>query len=198
MSDRKLAAMLFLHSGSSLHTGPHLHTGSQSPLLWLRSALNPLLLMFTLLMVAVPASAVIEVYEFDDEITRQRYQSFLEEMRCPKCQNQNLEGSDSPIAADLRREIYRLLDEGKSDKEIIDFMVHRYGEYVLYRPQMSRNTLLLWGLPAILLLLGGVMVALTLRQRKKTPVQPEALQDNERERLKRLLADAARQRDGNR
>lgn len=198
MSDRKLAAMLFLYSGSSLHTGPHLHTGSQSPLLWLRSALNPLLLMFILLMVAVPASAVIEVYEFDNEITRQRYQSFLEEMRCPKCQNQNLEGSDSPIAADLRREIYRLLDEGKSDKEIIDFMVHRYGEYVLYRPQMSRNTILLWGLPAILLLLGGVMVALTLRQRKKTPVQPQALQENERERLKRLLADAARQRDSNR
>lgn len=181
----------------SLYLGSSRHAGCRNPLVLLQSTVYPLLLL-ALLLAAAPASAVIEAYEFDDEVTRQRYQSFLAEMRCPKCQNQNLEGSDSPIAADLRREIYRMLEEGKSDKEIVDFMVSRYGEYVLYRPQMSRNTLLLWGLPAVLLLLGGLMVALTLRQRKKTPQETDALKDGERERLRRLLDAAAKQRDHNR
>jgi cytochrome c-type biogenesis protein CcmH len=153
-----------------------------------------LLLLISLLMMTVPASAMIEVYEFKDEVTRQRYQSFLEEMRCPKCQNQNLDGSDSPIAADLRREIYIMLDDGKSDKEIVDFMVSRYGEYVLYRPKMATNTLLLWGLPAVLLLLGGVMIVLTLRQRDKTKALPDPLVADEQARLQRLLEAAAHQR----
>lgn len=197
MSDRKLAIMHTLSwEFSRHHRGPGLWSRLTSKRL--RQMVRPLLMMLTLLLVTAPAAAVIEVYEFNDEVTRQRYQSFLEEMRCPKCQNQNLEGSDSPIAADLRREIYRMLDDGKSDKEIVDFMVNRYGEYVLYRPQMGRNTLLLWGLPAVLLLCGGLMAALTLRQRNKKPVQPEALKDKERERLQRLLAAAQEQRERNR
>ncbi|MBU3069979.1 cytochrome c-type biogenesis protein CcmH [Aestuariicella sp. G3-2] len=141
------------------------------------------------------AWAGIDVYEFDDEVTRQRYLSFVEEMRCPKCQNQNLEGSDSPIAADLRRELYRMLQEGKSDKEIVDFMVNRYGDYVLYRPQLKRNTLLLWSLPAVLLLLGAVMVGLTLRHRRKSKAQgEESLNPLEQERLNQLLSDAEQKR----
>lgn len=143
------------------------------------------------------AWAGIDVYEFDDEVTRQRYLSFVEEMRCPKCQNQNLEGSDSPIAADLRRELYRMLQEGKSDKEIVDFMVNRYGDYVLYRPQLKNNTLLLWALPAVLLLLGAVMVGLTLRQRRKIKSQGDVLAPGEQERLDQLLTAAAQKRNQN-
>lgn len=182
----------------SLYLGSSLYSGCRNLLGLLQTALRPPLLMLAFLLVATPAMAVIEAYDFDDEVTRQRYQSFLAEMRCPKCQNQNLEGSDSPIASDLRREIYRMLEEGKSDKEIVDFMVSRYGEYVLYRPKVSSNTLLLWGLPAVLLLLGGLMVALTLRQRKKAPAEGGALEDSERERLQRLLEAAAKRRDDHR
>jgi cytochrome c-type biogenesis protein CcmH len=120
-----------------------------------------------LLLVSVWTHAVVEIYEFDDDVTRQRYQSFIEELRCPKCQNQNLAGSDSAIAQDLRRELHRLLEDGQSDKEIIDFMVSRYGDYVLYRPQLKRNTMMLWGLPLILLLIGAVTVVLVVRVRNR-------------------------------
>lgn len=149
------------------------------------------------------AHAVIDGYEFDDEVTRERYLAFIEEMRCPKCQNQNLAGSDSPIAADLRRELYRMLDEGKSDKEIVDFMVARYGDYVLYRPQVKADTLLLWGLPGVLLLVGFGVLALTVRQRRRAQL---AVEENdgqaeegagESDRLKKLL-EAARQRNQSR
>ena len=126
-----------------------------------------LLVMVTLvLLAAVPSHAVVEVYEFDSEVTRQRYLSFVEELRCPKCQNQNLAGSDSPIASDLRRELRRLLDESRSDTEIVDFMVQRYGEYVLYKPKLQRNTMILWGLPLLLLAgaLTSVLVLVRLRR----------------------------------
>ena len=72
------------------------------------------------------AQAAVDVREFDSEADRQRYQSFIDEMRCPKCQNQNLAGSDSPIAKDLRDQVYRMIEEGRSDKEIVDFKVYRY------------------------------------------------------------------------
>src|SRR5690625_4639181 len=93
---------------------------------------------------ASPVWGAIDAYEFDNEVDRKRYVSFIEEMRCPKCQNQNLSGSDSPIAADLRRELYFLIQDGRSDMEIVDFMVERYGEYILYRPRLSSATGLLW------------------------------------------------------
>lgn len=151
------------------------------------------------LVCAIPAHAVIDGYQFDDEVTRQRYLSFIEEMRCPKCQNQNLAGSDSPIAADLRRELYRMLEEGRADKEIVDFMVARYGEYVLYRPQVTSSTWLLWGLPVGLLLIGMLAAAATVRRRSlnQEPVGERSINpvgdasiNTEDERLKQLLAAA--------
>ncbi len=79
--------------------------------------------VFSLLLGAHMNFAAIDVHEFKSEIDRQRYQSFIDEMRCPKCQNQNLSGSDSPIALDLRNELYLMIEEGKSDQQIVDFMV---------------------------------------------------------------------------
>ena len=160
------------------------------PATLLRSGLLALLVLLSL-----PAVAVIDTYEFDNEVTRQRYLSFIEELRCPKCQNQNLAGSDSPIAADLRRELYVLLEDGKSDKEIIDFMVARYGDYVLYRPPVKSSTVLLWALPATLLLLGAVVVAMTLRGRARQKLAAAELSAAEQLRLQGLL-DKARQRRG--
>src|SRR5690625_1846869 len=107
---------------------------------------------------ASPVWGAIDAYEFDNEVDRKRYVSFIEEMRCPKCQNQNLSGSDSPIAADLRRELYFLIQDGRSDMEIVDFMVERYGEYILYRPRLSSATVLLWFGPVVLLILAIVIL----------------------------------------
>lgn len=139
-----------------------------------------------------PAVAVVDVVEFRDEVSRQRYLSFIDELRCPKCQNQNLAGSDSPIAADLRRELRRLLEEGKSDKEIVDFMVSRYGEYVLYRPKVTSSTAVLWGLPLLLLSVGFLVIAYTVKQRRKTgaDAQLKKVSEQDQRRLKALLEEA--------
>ena len=112
-----------------------------------------------------PARGVIETYEFDSDLQRHRYRDFIEELRCPKCQNQNLAGSNSPISADLRRELHRLLLEGKSDQEIVDYMVSRYGEFVLYRPPLNKHTLVLWLLPVALLALGALVVTVLIRRK---------------------------------
>ncbi len=141
--------------------------------------------------VLIPLSslAAIEVHEFDNELDRKRYQSFIDEMRCPKCQNQNLAGTNSPIAVDLRRELEMMIKEGKSDKEIIDFMVERYGEFILYRPRLSSATILLWSAPIILLLLGVVTLLLIVRKRRRVEVDV-GLSSADQERLANLLASS--------
>lgn len=133
--------------------------------------------------------AVIDTYEFDTDVERLRYHSFINEMRCPKCQNQNLSGSDSPIAMDLRRELYEMIQDGRSDKEIVDFMVERYGDYILYRPRVTSVTYLLWFGPAALLLLGIVVLIMIVRQRRRSAVvaAPQALDTREQARLAALL-----------
>ncbi len=108
----------------------------------------------------------VDIREFDNEADRQRYQSFIDELRCPKCQNQNLAGSDSPIAKDLRDQVYRMIDEGRSDKEITDFLVERYGDYVLYRPPLKAGTLVLWLGPVVVLLLGITTLIWVVRLRR--------------------------------
>lgn len=147
-------------------------------------------LLLSLLLFGGPVLAVVETFEFDEEATRQRYLKFIEELRCPKCQNQNLAGSDAPIAKDLRQELHRLLNEGLSDEEIVDYMVQRYGDYILYRPRLQARTVALWVTPALLLLLA---VVLLLRAQKRravattTAANSADLNDAERQRLSRLL-----------
>ena len=102
--------------------------------------------------------AAIESYEFQNDQQRERYQQLSEELRCLKCQNQNLADSDSQIAADLRRELHQQLLDGKSDEAIIDFMRDRYGDFVLYKPRVQRSTLLLWWGPIGLISLVAVLL----------------------------------------
>lgn len=144
-----------------------------------------LLSLPVLLLAATLAHAVVETYDFSREEDRTRYQRFTYELRCPKCQNQNLADSNAPIAADLRRELHRLLEEGRSDDEIVDFMVQRYGEYVLYRPRLEPRTWLLWGAPAGMLL-GGVFVMAGMLRRSRRAQLP-ALDEAERTRLAGIL-----------
>lgn len=141
-----------------------------------------------LLLISFSSFAAIEVHEFDNDVDRQRYQTFIDEMRCPKCQNQNLAGTNSPIAVDLRRELDLMIKDGKSDKEIVDFMVDRYGEFILYRPRLSPATLLLWGAPVFLLIFGVILLLLIVRKRRRVDVEPNTgLSTAEQDRLASLL-----------
>ena len=123
--------------------------------------------------------AVIETYEFSDAALEQRYQVLSAELRCPKCQNQNIADSNAPIAQDLRKRLYQQLEEGASDDEILDYMVARYGEFVRYRPRFSGATAILWLAPVLLLLAGAVVVLLTCAlasNRLRRPHRRSALQ----------------------
>ena len=135
------------------------------------------------------AHAAIDTFEFANEAERQRYRNLIEELRCPKCQNQNIADSDAPIAMDLRNEIFRMLEEGKSNEEIIDFLVSRYGDFVLYKPPLTSRTLLLWYGPAGMLVIGfGVLGVILLRRRSQNKDRSAAgLSVDEQARLAALL-----------
>lgn len=145
-----------------------------------------------LLFISFSSIAAIEVHEFDNDVDRQRYQTFIDEMRCPKCQNQNLAGTNSPIAMDLRRELELMIKDGRSDKEIVDFMVERYGEFILYRPRLSSATLMLWGAPVVLLIAGIIMLLLIVRKRRRLGIEESSvLSFAEQERLATLLGSSS-------
>lgn len=153
------------------------------------SSIKTFLLLVALFFMSSNTFAAIEAHEFESDVQRQRYQSFIEEMRCPKCQNQNLAGSDSPISADLRRELYDMIKLGKSDKEIVDFMVERYGDFILYRPRITPATYALWGVPAALLTIGVIVLILILHRRRRLALEqsPQSLSADEKARLDALL-----------
>ena len=143
---------------------------------------------FSLLFCAQMSFAAIEVHELDNEVDRQRYQTFIDEMRCPKCQNQNLAGTNSPVAADLRNELDLMIKAGKSDQEIVSFMVERYGEFILYRPRLSPATILLWASPVLMLVFGAILLLLIVRKRRRLAADVDTgLSQQERARLDALL-----------
>ncbi|QEQ95829.1 cytochrome c-type biogenesis protein [Neptunomonas concharum] len=149
-------------------------------------------LLYSLLIVffSLTAHAAIDTYEFKDDESRKRFQQLVDELRCPKCQNQNLADSNSPIAEDLRREVYRMVDNGEDDDTIVDFMVARYGEFVLYRPRMAENTWVLWYGPFVLLAVGFVVVLLITRKRKAAENETSSigrLDQDQQSRLASLL-----------
>lgn len=103
--------------------------------------------------------------QFRDAAEERRFHALVSELRCVMCQNQSLADSNAQIAVDLRREVLELMRQGKSDAEIKDFLVARYGEFVLYRPPVDAKTWLLWFGPALVLLLGGWTVFRIVRRR---------------------------------
>ena len=120
-----------------------------------------------LLLCSFLVSAAIDVYQFDDPEKEKRFQELAYELRCPKCQNQNLADSNAEIAKDLRTKIQQMLVADKTNPEIIDYMVERYGDFVLYEPRVKPQTYLLWYGPALLILLGLVAIFFIIRGRMK-------------------------------
>lgn len=140
-----------------------------------------------LFLVSTGALAVIETYEFSNPELELRYRQLSLELRCPKCQNQNIADSNAPISQDLRKLLYQQLEAGADDEEILDYMVARYGEFVRYRPRYDGVTAMLWLAPVFLLSIGILMAGLTLRNRRKSALQPGELDAADEEQLRSLL-----------
>lgn len=110
---------------------------------------------------------------FEDPEMQARYERLIAEVRCVTCQNQAIKDSNAFVAADLRREIRRMMGEGMSDGEIADFLVARYGDFILYRPRTSGKTLMIWIAPFLLILFGVVAFARVIKHRMTLPIEGE-------------------------
>jgi len=119
------------------------------------------------------ALAIDTEVAFEDPVLNERYRSLTREIRCPKCLNESIAESDAPVAADLRREVRRLIGEGASDDDVKTFLSSRYGEFVLYRPRMSQTTWALWAGPFVFLLIGGVVFWRILAVRQNQPMDED-------------------------
>ena len=129
------------------------------------------------------AASPIDIYEFPSAELEARYRALSSEFRCPKCLNVNLSGSDAPIAQDLRAAVYRLVVlEGRTDEQVRAFMQARYGDFVLYDPPVRPGTWLLWGGPALFVLLGLGLIGYRLRNQRAA-----ALSDADQARLRAIL-----------
>jgi len=151
----------------------------------LKLAKAVLLAAFLAASIAALAASTVDTFSFDSVELEQRYRGLIAEIRCPKCQNVNIAGSDAPIAKDLRVTVHRLLSEGQSDTQILEFLQARYGDFVLYDPPVRTNTLLLWLLPLIGFV-AGLLVILRLASRKPTAAD---LSGEEAQALSALLSD---------
>ena len=134
---------------------------------------------------AAEARSVFEPRGFSSPEHERRYHALIDELRCLVCQNQTIAESNADLASDLRREVYRMVEDGRSADEIAGFMVARYGDFVLYRPPLRGGTILLWAGPFVLAAIGLAVLAVHLRRRRRAPASPLAAV--ERERLRRFL-----------
>ncbi|WP_313109062.1 cytochrome c-type biogenesis protein [Atlantibacter sp.] len=146
--------------------------------------------LFTLLAALVLSFSVfaaIDTYQFKDEAQEQQFRELTAQLRCPKCQNNSIADSNAMIASDMRQKVYELQQQGQTQKQIIDYMVARYGNFVTYEPPVTPGTVVLWLLPA-LFILGGIIVVVR-RARKGQQRDPQPLNDLEQQRLKQLLSE---------
>lgn len=130
---------------------------------------------------------MVDTFQFNSVEDRVRAVELAKSLRCPQCQNQNLVESNSPIAYDLRIEVYQMINEGKTNQQIIEVMTSRFGNFVLYQPPFQWTTALLWGLPFGLILLGLLLMWRYLQQRSKTSQKQTALSGEQQQVLRDLL-----------
>lgn len=146
-----------------------------------------MVLLALLSLMAISAHGVIETYEFASADHQQRFKALIAELRCPKCQNQNLADSNSEISVDLRAEVYRLIGEGADDEQIVAHLVARYGDFVRYKPPVDQHTVWLWLAPALMLVVGLIIAFIVVRNNRITPTETAAtLSAAEREQLNHL------------
>lgn len=141
-------------------------------------------LMILLLVIATRIFAV-DTHQFADSEQQKTYEKIISELRCLVCQNQTIADSNAELAGDLRRQVYEMLQKGKSKDEIIRFMTDRYGDFVLYNPPFKPKTGLLWVGPSAFLLIGLVMVFWIIRRKKQTV--STVIDKEKQEKIRRLL-----------
>jgi cytochrome c-type biogenesis protein CcmH len=129
------------------------------------------------LMLSSVAVAIDVGEAFDDPKLQARYEKIISEVRCLKCQNQTIKDSNALLASDLRREIRHMLEDGKTDDEIYEFLVARYGDFALYRPRASGKTLILWIAPMMFLVFGAFALWRVVQRRTALPIDDEAIDD---------------------
>jgi cytochrome c-type biogenesis protein CcmH len=133
--------------------------------------------------------AQVDTFEFDTEEQQNRFRTLSDELRCPMCQNSSLSGSTGGVAEDLRREVHRMIMEGRSDSEIIQFMFERYGDFILFRPRLTAGTVLLWFGPLLFLFIGGLFAFGIWRRARKISDSDTELDKSQQKRLQQLLGD---------
>lgn len=150
--------------------------------------MRPVLIAMLLMMFGPALSAEPnDVYSFDSQQEEQRFHNLISELRCPKCQNQNIADSNAPISKDMRDEAYEMMTGGASDEDIVGALVARFGEFVRYKPRVESRTLLLWATPVIAVLVGLIVVAVIVIRSRRNNENDTALTQEERERASRIL-----------
>lgn len=130
-------------------------------------------LLVAALLLSSGVQARVETYTFDTPAQEESYRKLTSELRCLVCQNQNLADSNAELALDMRRKTYEMVTAGKSEKEIVDFMVARYGDFVMYRPPLKSTTMFLWFGPLLVLVIGAIIVVVFIRKQR----QPETISE---------------------
>ena len=139
--------------------------------------MKTLSIIASLLMLSSVAVAIDVGEAFDDPKLQARYEKIISEVRCLKCQNQTIKDSNAFLASDLRREIRHMLEDGKTDDEIYEFLVSRYGDFALYRPRASGRTLILWIAPMMFLVFGAFALWRIVQRRTVLSIDDEAIDD---------------------
>ncbi|HCH72976.1 MAG TPA: cytochrome c-type biogenesis protein CcmH [Ochrobactrum sp.] len=152
-----------------------------------RSAFAALLLGAALAFQGTAALAVNPDEVLSDPVLEKRTRTISGELRCMVCQNESIDDSNAELARDLRILVRDRLKEGDSDEQVMDFIVDRYGEFVLLKPRLNARTILLWGFPVVILLIGAVALVFAFRGRKRVGQAPQPLTESEKAELSRLL-----------
>lgn len=154
--------------------------------------MKPFLMALSLLAVLfamAPAALAetVEIYPLATEEDQERFRNLTKELRCPKCQNQNIADSNAPIAKDMRDAVYRLVRDGAEDDEVVNAMVSRFGEFVRYKPRFEPRTLMLWATPALVILGGLMIVAGIVIRSRRHEEQDSLLTEDQRRAAERIL-----------
>ncbi|PJR90165.1 cytochrome c-type biogenesis protein CcmH [Ochrobactrum sp. 695/2009] len=152
-----------------------------------RSAFAALLLGAALAFQGTAALAVNPDEVLSDPVLEKRARTISGELRCMVCQNESIDDSNAELARDLRILVRDRLKEGDSDEQVMDFIVDRYGEFVLLKPRLNARTVLLWGFPVVILLIGAVALVFAFRGRRRVGEAPQPLTESEKAELSRLL-----------
>jgi cytochrome c-type biogenesis protein CcmH len=143
---------------------------------------------FVALLLLSSQAFAVDVYQLPDPEQQKTYESLTSQLRCLVCQNQTIADSNAELAADLRRQVFEMLQQGKSKEDIVRFMTDRYGDFVLYNPPFKGKTSLLWAGPVAFLTIGFIMIFWVLRNRKKAAVP--LLDAGKQEKIRRLLLES--------